>query len=98
MVAGTAVGGVAVVGVGGRQDWRSEPASPWQPLHRITAATMLIPTPTATVPMRMDMAIRTAIVALTTDTAVTIRIIAALTTLIIGPIIDMPRIAAIGSR
>jgi hypothetical protein len=48
--------------------------------------------------MRMGMAIRMAIAALTTDTAVTIRIIAALTTLIIGPIIDMPRIAAIGSR
>jgi hypothetical protein len=43
--------------------------------------------------MRMGMAIG----AFTTGTAVTIRIIAALTTLTIAPIIDMRRIADIGS-
>ena len=96
-VVGMADIGTAVVGVGAQPDWRSEPASPSRPQHRITAATMPIPTTTATVPMRMGMAIRMAIAALTTDTAVTIRI-AALTTPTIAPIIDMPRIADIGSR
>ena len=57
---------------------------------------MPIPTTTATVHMRMGMATRMAIGALTT--AGTIRIIAALITVITVHIIDMARIADIGSH